>query len=98
MAFTKVTVTLDGPTVAKLADSAERLSKPKSAVIREAIADYHARLGRLGEEERLRMLATFDRVVPAIPARPLAEVEAEIQAIRRARRSGGRRTTTKGCS
>jgi len=66
------------------------LSKPKSAVVRAAIADYHARIGRLSEAERQRMLETFDEVIPRIPACPLAEVEAEIKAIRAARRAGGR--------
>jgi len=90
MATTKVTMTLDEATIAKLNEAAARLAKPKSAVVREAIADYHARIGRLSEAERRRMLETFDQVVPRIPVRPLAEVEAEIKAIRAARRTGGR--------
>ncbi|MGH9458519.1 MAG: ribbon-helix-helix protein, CopG family, partial [Thermoanaerobaculia bacterium] len=45
----KVTFTLDDATLERLATTAERLRKPKSAVVREAIADYHERAGRLGE-------------------------------------------------
>ena len=90
MATTKVTFTLDNDTVAKIAESAERLSKPKSQIVREAVSDYHARIGRLSEAERRRLLRVFDEVIPAIPARPLAEVEAELEALRASRRSGGR--------
>ena len=41
-------------------------------------------------DERARMLVTFDRVVPSIPARPVEEVEAELEEVRQARRGGGR--------
>ncbi len=87
----KVTFTLDETTVTRLKRSAARLARPQSYVVREAIRDYADRLGRLSEEERLRMLAAFDRVMPRVPQRPLAEVEAELTAIRAARRRGGRR-------
>lgn len=56
----KVTFTLDDDTVAKLQDAAERLSKPKSEVVREAVLDYHSRIGRLSEQERSRMLRVLD--------------------------------------
>ncbi len=67
------------------------MSMPKSQVVREAIGEYSARIGRLGEEERRRLLRTFDEVVPAIPDRPAAEVDREINETRKARRAGGRR-------
>ncbi len=67
------------------------MSMPKSQVVREAIGEYSARIGRLGEEERLRLLRTFDEVVPAIPERPAAEVEREIREVQKARRAGRRR-------
>ena len=89
---TKVTFTFDEATIARLKDAAERLSKPKSAVVREAIHDFHERIGRLSEKERLRMLQLFDQLVPRIPARPRSEVEKELREIRRARRAGGRRS------
>jgi len=90
MPSVKVTFTLDERTVARLRRAAEQLSMPKSQVVREAIGEYSARIGRLGEEERLRLLLTFDEVVPAIPERPAAEVEREIREVREARRTRGR--------
>ena len=87
---TKVTFTLDKATIARLNDAAERLAIPKSEVVREAIQDYHLRIGKLGEAERRRMLADFDRLVPRIPDRPAAEVKRELDEIRKARRCGGR--------
>lgn len=92
MATVKVTFTLDAGAVAHLNDAAERLGKPKSEVVREAIGDYHARIGRLSERERLRMLQAFDELVPKIPSRSGAAVDEELKEIRRARRHGGRRT------
>lgn len=92
MATVKVTFTLDPETVARLRQAAERLAKPQSAVVREAIHDFSERVGRLSERERLRLLASFDELVPRIPVRPTSMVERELRAIRRARRAGGRRS------
>ena len=86
----KVTFTLDDATVATLRQSAARLAKPQSLVVREAIADYAARAGRLSERERVEWLRTFDKVMPASPERSVREVDAELRAIRAARRTGGR--------
>jgi len=88
----KVTFTLDEATVSCLRRTAERLAKPQSAVVREALHDYAGRVGRLSESERLRLLELFDRLVPTIPRRPVAVVDAERKALRRARRQGGRRS------
>jgi len=90
MATVKVTFTLDAETVGRLRQASERLSRPKSAVVREAIQDFSERVGRLSERERLRMLQLFDEVVPRIPRRPLSQVRREIEEVRRARRAGGR--------
>lgn len=90
MATSKVTFTLDAETVHLIDDAAERMAKPKSQIVREAVADYHSRIGRLSESERQRMLKVFDTLVPRIPARPQREVDDELREIRRARRSGGR--------
>ena len=92
MATNKVTFTLDVQTVRQIEDAAERLAKPKSQIVREAVSDYHARIGRLSEAERDRMLKVFDALVPRIPVRPQREVDAELREIRRARQSGGRLT------
>ena len=93
MAFRKVTFTFDDATLARLAQAARRLDRPKSQVVREAIREYSERVGRLSEEERLRLLRAFDELVPQIPGRSAAAVDAEIDAVREARRGGGRRTT-----
>lgn len=65
-------------------------SDPLSEIVREAILDYAERVGRLTEAERRRLLGVFDEFVPAIPARPEADVEEELAEFRRARRLGAR--------
>lgn len=90
MATAKVTFTLDAKTLSRLADAAARLHKPKSAIVREAIQDYHDRIGRLSEAERIRLLKVFDTLLPRVPSKPLEAVQAELRAIRAARRAGGR--------
>ena len=90
--WSRLTFTLDDDTVAMLRRSAERLGKPQSAVVREAIADHAARIGKLSETERHAMLETLDDLVPrTLPLRPGRTADAELRAIRRARRTGGRR-------
>ena len=87
----KVTFTLDAATVTRLRTTAERLHVPQSQVVREAIAEYGARAGRLSEVERVGMLKAFDTLVSVRPAsRPVAAVDAELRALRAARRQGGR--------
>jgi hypothetical protein len=92
MAAIKVTFTLDEETVHRIDDAAGRLAMPKSQVVRQAVADYYGRIGRLSESERKRMVKVFDALVPAIPVRAQREVNAELREIRRARRSGGRKS------
>jgi metal-responsive CopG/Arc/MetJ family transcriptional regulator len=87
----KVTFTLDEKTVGKLQDASERLSKPKSEIVREAVTDYHARLGRLSEEERLRMMRVLEKHIARPPQRGNAETDRELQELRASRRSGWRR-------
>jgi hypothetical protein len=87
----KMTFSLDDATAARLRRAAERLSKPKSEVVREAIREYAERVGRLSEQERLQMLRAFDDLVPRIPMRPAGPVERELRDLREARRAGGRR-------
>ena len=57
----KVTYSLDDATVRRIRRAAERLGKPRSQVVREAVAEYDARTDRLSEAERLRMLDVLDR-------------------------------------
>ena len=92
MATNKVTFTLDAETVHRIQDAAEILAKPKSQIVREAVADYHSRIGRVSESERQRRLKAFDTLAPLVPARPQQEVDDELEEIRQARRSGGRLT------
>ncbi len=92
MAATKVTFTLDPATVARIEDASARLSMPKSQVVREAIHEFHERIGRLSHSERLRMLRALDQLAPRVPARSRREVDRELSALRRDRRTGGRRS------
>ncbi|HVR43003.1 MAG TPA: ribbon-helix-helix protein, CopG family [Thermoanaerobaculia bacterium] len=89
---TKVTFTLDEGTIEKLGITAERLRKPKSQVVREAIAEYHDRAGKLSEEERRRLLRALDEMLPGIRPRSARAVASEIESVREARRAGGRRS------
>ncbi len=93
MATVKMTFSLDEATAARLGETAESLHRPKSMIVREAILEYAERVGRLSETERLRLLALFDEVVPAIPDRTQRAVNSELSEVRRARRDGGREET-----
>jgi hypothetical protein len=90
MALVKMTFTLDTETVARLRTAAERVRLPYSQVVREAVAEYAARIGRLSESERAALLRTFDRLLPSVPPKPSSAVDAELRALRAARRRGGR--------
>lgn len=87
----KLTFSVDEATVQTLRKTAERLNKPQSMVVREAVAEYAARSGRLTEGERRKMLKAVDRMLEQPPTRPQAEVARELRAVRTARRQGGRR-------
>ncbi len=88
----KMTFTLDEATSVRIDRTALRLGVPKSAVVREAVAEYAARAGRTSEEDRIRLLSVFDDVLARIPLRPLDLADTELAAVRQARQSGGRRT------
>lgn len=90
----KMTFTLDKETADRIDRTAERFGMPKSGVVREAVAEYAQRAGRLSENERLRLLKVFDEVVGQIPKGPARPVDLEITNIRRARQQGGRRSAT----
>lgn len=89
----KVTFTLDDPTIRRIEAAAERLHKPKSEVVREAVADYHERIGRLSEVERLRLLKLLDEIASRPSKRSPEDVKREIADGRAARRTGGRRSS-----
>jgi hypothetical protein len=90
MASVKLTFSLDRETVDQLRTAAARLRMPQSQVVREAVAEYATRIGRLSDVERTALLRTFDRLVPSAPHRSAAAVDAELRALRAARRKGGR--------
>jgi hypothetical protein len=96
MGAVKVTFTLDEATVKRIEAASQRLSLPKSQVVRRAVEDYYERLGQMSEQERKRMLRIFDEVIPRIPPRPIGELRRELKEIRLARRSGGRKTIVEG--
>lgn len=89
-----MTFTLDEGTAKRIDATALRLGIPKSRVVREAVAEYGARVGRLSDEERERVLTVFDEYMARIPKRLAAEADRELAEIRRGRRLGGRRTRT----
>ena len=87
----KLTFSVDDATVLTLKKTAERLRKPQSMVVREAVAEYAARTGRLTEAERRHLLKAVDQMIAQPPSRPETEVAGELSAVRQARRQGGRR-------
>lgn len=84
----KVTYSLDDATVRRIRRAAERLGKPQSQVVREAVAEYDARTDRMSEAERLRMLDVLDRWRKEHTPRSPESVEAELREIRESRREG----------
>jgi hypothetical protein len=88
----KATFSMDDATMARIRRAADRLKKPQSHVVREAVADYVARTDRLSERERLDLLRVLDDLADARPARTARAVDDELTAIRTARSTGGRRS------
>jgi predicted transcriptional regulator len=86
----KLTFSLDDATVRTLRKTAERLRKPQSLVVREAIAHYAVQEDKLTDDERDRMLRVIDKIRKLPPSRPRHEVEKELREIRRSRRAGWR--------
>lgn len=86
----KMTFTLDDATVAALQQAAQRLGKPQSAIVREAIREYGERGARLSEGERRRMLDALDVLQNVRLSRTASAVTRELADVRAARRAGGR--------
>jgi hypothetical protein len=86
----RVTFSLDERTVEAIRRAAARLRRPQSQVVREAVAEYAARTDQLSERERREALAVLDRLRRTKPSRPSSAVDAELRAVRAARRRGGR--------
>lgn len=96
----KLTFSVDHSTVERLRKVSARLRMPQSQIVREAVAEYAARADRLSDAERARMLGILDDVIGAPRAsgaagaqgmRRAADVDAEIDGIRRSRRLAGAR-------
>ena len=87
----KVTYSLDDATVRRIRRAAERLGKPQSQVVREAVAEYDARTDRLSETERLRMLDVLDRWRKEHTPRSSESVATELREIRQSRRESSLR-------
>lgn len=87
---TKVTYSVDDETVERIDRLARRLGLSRSRVVREAVAEYAARVGRLTAAERDRLLQVMDEVMQGSVTGSAAAVDREIAAIRAARRAGGR--------
>jgi predicted transcriptional regulator len=84
----KVTFSLYDGTVEALRTAAARLGKPQSLIVREAVAEYTSREERLSDVERGRLLETLRRIRSRPVTRSQADVDRELRAIRRARRTG----------
>jgi len=88
----KVTFSLDEETVEQIRRAASRLGRAQSHIVRDAVADYAARVDRLSERERLTLLGVLEGLARAAPTRSARAVDGELGAIRAARRQGGRRS------
>ena len=93
MAIQKMTFSLDTLTAARIAALSRDLGKPKSAIVREAVSVYARSAGKVTEEERVERVRVFKKLVARIPPRPREEVEAELEEVRRSRRTGWRPAT-----
>lgn len=82
----KLTFSLDDDTVATLRRTAERLRKPQSLVVREAIAHYAEREDKLSPEEQARLLTAIDHYSKLLPSGTQEDAEREKAEIRRSRR------------
>ncbi len=88
----RVTFSLDETTVATIRQTAARLRKPQSHVVREAVAEYAARADQLSEGERQHALGVLERLRDGKATRSAADVDRELRALRAGRRAGGRRS------
>ncbi len=89
----KMTFSLDEETAEHITALGRELDKPKSAIVREAVAVYRKHSDRVSEAERRERVRIFREFLEKIPPADSHEAaEAELREIRLARRSGGRRT------
>jgi predicted transcriptional regulator len=86
------TVTLSDATIERIESTAETLGRSNGEVIEDAMAKYHEPPDRLTDAERQRMLKVLERIRNRPSPKTEEDVRREIEEIRAARRSGGRRT------
>ncbi len=89
--MTKVTFTLDDETVEVIRAIAARSHKPRSLVVREAVAAYSRQEAKLDHDERARRLGVLDDLTSQPKTRPQRDVDEELREIRSVRRIGWRR-------
>jgi hypothetical protein len=84
----KLTFSLDEQAVRLLRQVAARSNKPQSLIVREAITQYAAREETLSDGERQRLLGVLRTIKQRPQTRSRAEVDRELDQIRRTRRTG----------
>lgn len=84
----KLTFSLDDTAVQLLRKAAERTRKPLSLIVREAITQYAAHEEKLSDDDRQRLLGELRRIRHRRPTRSQVDVDKELDAVRRARRTG----------
>jgi len=87
----KLTFSLDDETVEKLRQTAYRLRKPQSMVVREAIARYAAQDDLTTPEERERILKAIAYIKTQPTYGSPEDAKREMDEIRRARRASALR-------
>ena len=87
----KVTYTLDDETVERIRLAAAHDRRPRSSVVREAVARYAAQSERLSQEEIREQLRILDAIAEMPPTRSAKAVDAELRSLRESRRSGWQR-------
>lgn len=86
------TLTLSDATIERIESTAENLGKSSSEVIEDLMTQNHKLPDRLSDAERERMLKVLDRIRNRPSSKTDEDVRRELEEIRAARRSGGRRT------
>jgi predicted transcriptional regulator len=87
MASARITVTLDAKTAGQLAVLCRESGQTKSVVVRDAIQRRFAQRGKMSAERQSFLLRLIDSWKREAPLRTKAEIQSEIQTIRRARRA-----------
>jgi len=87
----KVTYTLDDETVERIRRAAQRDQRPKSSVVREAVARYATESERLSADEIREQLRILDAIAETPSTRSARAVDDELRRLAESRRSGWQR-------